>query len=204
MANYSTNIPALNPLAFGINDNPAAGIVQGEPLQDVHVAAATLQHQTRKRFAKSNPQFVTEEELVASKRRKHVVASANFDGPTPIWAQQLQQTLQDQTLQMQEMKEYMQEMKEEFQREMKQEIQRNMNRSRKYTTESIEALIRVDDGEVPGPQAPNGLWFPGNQDELMAASALRINALLGFYGLPANGLQAAKKDRLKRFLGVTL
>lgn len=200
MATYSTAIPALDPLASGNYDKPAAGIAKGEPLQDAHVAAAAQQHKTRKALAKNNPQFVTEDELVASKRRKHLVESANFDGPVPLWGLQMQQTVQ----QMQEQMQQMQQKMEKMQRQIHQESQRCMNRSRRYTRSPIEALIRLEDGQCPDQQAPNGVWFPADQNELFDADANRINALLEFYSLGAYGTQDEKMARLDQFLGVII
>ena len=45
---YANNIPALHPLAAGVDDGPAPAIAQGEPLALQDVTAARLQHQNRK------------------------------------------------------------------------------------------------------------------------------------------------------------
>jgi hypothetical protein len=64
-------------LASGAHDNPAHYIVAGEALQDGDVEAATRRHKNRKLLAKQHPPQANGAEVVASKRRKHMVQACN-------------------------------------------------------------------------------------------------------------------------------
>jgi hypothetical protein len=55
-----------------------------------------------------------------------------------------------------------------------------MNRSRKTTAESIEVLVRVDDGQFPDQHDP-AVWFPIDQNFINEATVIQLNELLGFY-----------------------
>jgi hypothetical protein len=247
MATYPVDIPALPPLASGTNDNPAPAIFEGDPLEEGHVATATIQHQTRKLLLEASPLLATQEEVVASKGRKHSVESANFDKGAPLWAENLQQNLQEQMAAMQQnlqnmegqmtkmlqnmegqmtkmqqnlegrftkmlqnlegqLNGFQQQRQQGFQliiREIQQESQRSMNRSRQSTEESIDVLVRVEDGQFPDQQDP-AIWFPIDQNILTEATVIQLDALLGFYHQNVTGTRAEKVNRLKRFLGVTL
>jgi hypothetical protein len=61
-------------------------------------------------------------------------------------------------------------------------------------------VIRLDDGQIPGPL----IWFPLNESSLMNATVAQLTDLLGFYGHDPHGTKVEKQDRLKEFLGVTL
>ena len=187
MGTYVTNIPQLDVLASGIDDNAAAAIQMGDNLDAAHVGAAIVQHKNRKRLATMNPPMALPEEVVQSKRRKHKVESANFDGPTPLWAQQMQQQ--------------MTQLQQQMERRIDRESQRSMNRSRRNTGEEIQPVIRLDDGQTP---TDHNVYFPENQVALEALTGAHVVALLNFYGLDVNGNIRARKDRLMRHLGVTL
>ena len=92
--NDPKDIPALDPLQSGKNDNPAAGIDAASPLNEINGTAA---HPTRKRLAMADPAaLATPAELTASKRRNHQVEeSAQFDGEAaPEWVQDLRRQIQ--------------------------------------------------------------------------------------------------------------
>uniref|UniRef100_A0A7S3P5F1 SAP domain-containing protein n=1 Tax=Amphora coffeiformis TaxID=265554 RepID=A0A7S3P5F1_9STRA len=214
MATYPVGIPSLPAPASGLDDNPAPAISIGDALHDDHVAAATRQHKTRKYLAHAySPQVVTDAELVASKRRKHQVESANFEpGATPMWAQVMQQTMADlqQTMQqnMADLQQNMADLQQTTQQNKSytdnliiRESQRSMNRSRKRTLDPIEMLIRVDEGDTPAGH-PN-TWFPANQNEFNAATVANLQSLLRFYGQESTGDRTTLQKRLMKFLGVT-
>lgn len=69
MAVYTRDYPALDPLASGVDDSPAEGIVAGTALSDAHITAARLQHRERKHFL-VNTGRATQDEVVASLKRK--------------------------------------------------------------------------------------------------------------------------------------
>jgi hypothetical protein len=196
MANtYAVGILPLAVLASGAEDNPAAGIAQGDALSDQHVADASKQHRNRKRLATTEEPLVTAAELVASKRRKHEVQSANFDGPVPLWAQQMHQ-------QMQQMQQQMQQQMEQIDRRIQQESERSMNRSKRKLSDPIANVIRLLDGAKPN-EAPHALWFPADYDKLARATGPSVTALLGFYGVGLGGNAEANRALLKDHLGVT-
>jgi hypothetical protein len=96
METYQVNIPPLDALASGVDDYPAGivnGITVGDNLQDANVIVSTIQHENRKRLAEVNPPYVTDNELMASKRRKHLVQACHFSGTTPPWAVQMQASI---------------------------------------------------------------------------------------------------------------
>jgi hypothetical protein len=193
MATYPDGIPALPPLASGIDDEPAPAILQGDLVQGGHVTAAMIQHQNRKVLRARIPQWVTEDEILASKHRKYHVQGVNFDpAGVPHWALAIQQTLQN-----------VQQTVERMNREIQQERQRSMNRSRKINEQPIEMLVRVDDGQMPDQQDPP-VWFPIDQNNLMNATSNQLSALLIFYGQGPAIHKQDKQNQLKRFLGVTL
>ena len=198
MGTYVTNIPQLDVLASGIDDNAAAAIQMGDNLDAAHVGAAIVQHKNRKRLATMNPPMALPEEVVQSKRRKHKVESANFDGPTPLWAQQMQQQM---TQLQQQMEQQMTQLQQQMERRIDRESQRSMNRSRRNTGEEIQPVIRLNDGQTP---TDHNVYFPENQVALEALTGAHVVALLNFYGLDVNGNIRARKDRLMRHLGVTL
>ena len=188
---YVNDIPALPPLASGVDDSSAPGITEGEPLAFRDVTAALLQHQNRKRLAVCVPILATEDELVASKRRKLTVQSSNFDGPVPAWAQQMMAAVQE-----------MREDLHQLTRRYDEEKARTMNRSQRRTTDPIEPLLRLVDGDTPNNGRHPQLWFPQNQEDLLVAAPARVNALLRFYNLGDEGNNAEKKFRLMKHLGV--
>ena len=227
------NIPALPPLASGINDDPAAGIAAGAPLQVEHLIAVRRQHRNRKEFMTLTNIQATEEEVLLSKQRKHKVESVHFQGDgVPVWAQQMQQNLQDQMQQslqghmqqsQQNLEEKLQTLKQDLQAEMQtmqqnqqqnlqaqmeliqrkisMESERSMNRSRKRSADSIEQLVREDDGLYPRDQ---NVWFPADEEALANATRGAMNPLLNFYRLPTGGTLPDKRQRLKQFLQVIL
>jgi hypothetical protein len=97
--------------------------------------------------------LATEDEVVASKRRKHDVESANYVGAAlPLWAHNLQQALQQQMTAMQQaLQQEMQQNVQRITRVILQESQRSINRSRHSNAKRIERVTRVDDGQIPGP-----------------------------------------------------
>jgi hypothetical protein len=191
---YANNIPALPPLAAGVDDGPAPAIAQGEPLAFQDVTAAHRQHRNRKRLAKNDPALVTGDELVASKRRKHTVQSSNFDGPTPAWAKQMEANMERRFEQVSRRFDLLS-------RRLDLENERGMNRSRRSATDRIVSVLRMEDGMKPN-VAPFRLWFPRNQAALVGADEVRLNALLDFYGLGQEGNDMEKKLRLMSHLGV--
>eukprot|EP00977_Amphora_coffeiformis_P020548 scaffold8371_cov199-Amphora_coffeaeformis.AAC.1 len=197
---YVTGIDPLQPLASGVDDNPAAGIAAGDVMSSQHVIDARIQHQTRKHFFQAGNQTATDDEVVNSKRRKHQVESANFDGAAPLWGQQMQHQMQQMQHQMQQMQHQMQQMQETLERKITIESERNMNRSRRSTSDPIAKLIRVNDGQYP----QDNDWPFANQNELESATGNRIHPLLVFYGLPVTGSLVERKGRLKMHLGVVL
>jgi hypothetical protein len=228
MATYPVDIPALAPLASGADDTAAPPISQGDPLDNGHVVAATFQHQNRKKLYAMSPRRATQNDVVASKHRKHLVESANFDGgAAPAWAVIMQQNLENLQQQMtaltasqQNLQQQMTAMQQNLNlqhqeslltwqqqmqlfRSMSRDIQKSMNRSRRNTEEPIEVLIRVEDGQLPTNQNPE-IWFPAKQSDLLYASVPQLSALLVFYGQDATGETAVLLSRLKGFLGVTL
>ena len=97
MENYTADIPALDPLASGVNDSPARPILAGLPLNVDDIAAAKNQYTKRKHFHKAN--YATQNELSAAKRRHIQVemehATAGAIGPA--WATGLQAALDNLT-----------------------------------------------------------------------------------------------------------
>jgi hypothetical protein len=178
MATYPVDIAALPPLASRVDDNPAPPIAQGDLLHLDHVNLAEAQFQNRRRLFKCIPPLATQDEVLASKRRKHDVESVNFVGvDVPLWAVALQQQMANMATQQQNME-----------RMIRQESQRSINRSRKSTSEPIEMVVRLNDV-----QFPNHIWFPNDQDALMLAPANRINPLLEFYDLDLIGTLTEKR-----------
>ena len=88
---YSVNIPALDPLASGVDEHSADAICQGENLDLNHVVAANRQYKNRKHLSNASPPMANEAEVARAKKRRHIVQSANFDGPVPIWAEEMKQ-----------------------------------------------------------------------------------------------------------------
>jgi hypothetical protein len=231
-ATYADGIPALAPLVSGVNDNAAATINVGQNMDGTHVTAAMHQHANRKRLAMLNPPLATPAEVVSSKRRKHKVQSANFDGPIPAWAHQMQQTMtqvqqtqtqmqqtmtrleqtqtqMQQTLtQVQQTQTQMRQTQTQMQHQTRQLVednQRSKNRSRRNDTDRIQPLIRLADGQLPvAPHLNNGVVFPANQIVLQAMTEAEIDVLLTFYALPTGGTVNAKLIRLMQHLGMTL
>jgi TolA-binding protein len=215
MATYPVDIPSLPPLASRANDNPAPPITRGELLQDNHVTAARAQHKFRKRLSECNPPLATQDEVVASKRRKHNVESANFVGASvPLWAHNLQQqiiaNMQQKMANMQEglqeqianMQQQTNQRMDRLQWQVQQESQKSINRSRRSPDEKIEMVVR-DDGEMPDEQNPP-IWFPNDHDDITLATGVEVSSLLAFYSLDPDGPATEKKIRLRRFLGVIL
>jgi len=187
-----SNIPALQGLQSEVDDYPAQNINAGDPLNDNHVVAARNQHKNRKALEMAN--LATDDEVTESKRRKHGVESANFDGSVPLWAQQMMQ-------QNQQMQQQMQQQLQRMERRIEQESQRSMNRSRRSTSDAIEQLVRLADGYYPH---QHQVWFPADQESLLTATVPNLTALLLFYNIPVNGNRQQKIASLKKFLGVTL
>jgi hypothetical protein len=208
MTDYANDIPSLPVLQSGIDDEPAAAILAGDDLDESHIVAATRQYKNRKHLAAMEPPQATQAELVSAKRRKHNVESAHFDGPTPLWAQQMQHQLQTQMQQLQtQMQQQQTQLEAQMQthytqlgRRIEIESQRSMNRSRRSTNDHIQPLVRMD-GQTP---LDTGIFFPANQIELEDITVNNLNSLLQFYGLATDGLRGPKKDRLKQHLGVVL
>ena len=201
-ATYAMDIPALAELASGIPDHPPApAIAKGEPLKDAHVAAACRQHQNRKRLAMTDPPLVTDEELVASKRRKHLVVSCNFDKSTKtIMPQELVTMMKTMEQDLKQIKQNM----EQMYRRMVEESQRSMNRSRRRNSDPIQPLIRLVDGLKPTDGGPFQVWFPVDYEDLWDGNENRINNLVAFYSLPDNGTLTEKKQLLEAHFGMIL
>ena len=91
------------------------------------MAAARQQHRNRKDLAALQIPLASKAEVLNSKRRKYQVESIHFDGPaTPIWAQQLDQNLQQQLQELKEQtKEQMHDMKEQM-HVMKEQTQQQL------------------------------------------------------------------------------
>jgi hypothetical protein len=223
---YAMPVVALAALATGANDNPAPAIALGDATGVQHVVAARAQHANRKRLATLDPPQATGTEVVDSKRRKHLVQSANFDGDVPMWAQQMQNTIQHQLQQhtntiqqrmdaiqermdtiqeqLQGMQVTQQQAMEQMDRRIQLESDRSMNRSLRTSQNPIVAVIRLSDGLRPTDNDANNLWFPEDYKRLHNATGAHINPLLAFYKLDQGGNLGDKKDRLQAHLGVTL
>jgi hypothetical protein len=202
---YAMPVVALPALATGVNDNPAPAIAMGDATGVQHVVAARAQHANRKRLAKLDPPQATETEVVDSKRRKHLVQSANFDGDVPMWAQQMQDQLTNTIQQqLQQHTNTIQQRMDTMDRRIQLESDRSMNRSLRTNQNPIVAVIRLSDGLRPTDNDANNLWFPEDYKRLQNATPARINPLLGFYQLDQGGNLGDKKDRLQAHLGVTL
>jgi len=101
MNTYTFEIEALQPLRSGVPESRSApAIAAGEVLKKSDVALAIRQHRGRESLQSVG--LVTGEEVVEALDRIHRVQSANFDGPTPDWALQMQQQFQQQSQQMQQ------------------------------------------------------------------------------------------------------
>jgi hypothetical protein len=190
-------IPALDPLASGAIDNAAAAVINaGQNLDGADVTAATRQHTSRKRLAMLDPPLATSAEVVSSKRRKHKVQSAHFDGPpaVPAWAQQMQDTLT-----RVELKPTGVEQQTRF---LLEDNQRSKNRSRRNATDPIQPLIRTADGQLPVHPHLVDVVFPANQIALEDMKGPQLNRLLTFYGLGNNGSFSEKLIRLMQHLGI--
>jgi TolA-binding protein len=217
-ATYALDIPVLGPLASGLPEIQVAAIAQGNPISSDDIVAATQQYKIRKRLQSCSPALATSNEVVQARRRKHAVESAQFDGPTPAWAQQLQAQMQGQMQQMQalqqmqaQMQGQMQQMQRDLQAQMQTqndrlerciqiESQRSRNYARHTTGSAVAKLMTASDGTMP----PGNLWFPANQNELVHATSDQMIPLFNFYQLPQNGTVAEKRDRLADHLGVIL
>jgi hypothetical protein len=198
MATYPTNIEALQALASGANDAPAAGIVKGAAVDIAHVVAASGQHTNRKRLATLAVPQATAVEVAESKRRKHLVESCNFDGDIPVWAQQMQQTFQEQ---MQTFQQTLGQTRDDVRMlgwKMDQRDQRSRNRSSGDMAHPVGKVIRLTDGAEPG----DDVWFPDNEGQLVSASGAQLENLLIFYGLPVIGTLSQKYVRVATHLGV--
>ena len=199
---------AIPGLTSGLDDNhPAAAILEGDALDDAHVAAACHHHKTRKRLATIYPHLVTQEELVASKHRKQMVVASTFvDVPMPAWGR--------------EMMKQMEQRMEQMERRLLHENQCSVNRARQHYTNYIEPVMRLTDGKKPT-DAPFNLWFPKNEnglyysqknddvvnvegEEVNQSRDNRINSLLAFYSLSDDGTIRERIDRLKAHLAVIL
>ena len=219
-AQYINDIPALPPLASGVDDSSVPAITLGDALSSQHVSAANLQHENRQGLANNVPALATEDEVVASKRRKHIVESSNFDGPIPAWGQQMLATQQQMQGAQQQMMETMKQMQvtqqqmhqqtqQQFQqmqvtlqqlvRRQDQDMDRAKLRSRRNADQTILPIRRMEDGKKPN-EAPFDLWFPNDQGELYTANRARVVALLNFYGLDQAGNDMEKKLRLLAYL----
>ncbi|CAJ1934684.1 unnamed protein product [Cylindrotheca closterium] len=109
-ATYEVHIPSLAPLASGHQEIPVPAINQGDPMTTDDIAGATSQYKMRKSIQMNHPTLVTSREVIEAKRRKHAVESAQFDGSTPAWAQQMQgqsQQIQQTQTQMQRLMQQM-------------------------------------------------------------------------------------------------
>ena len=131
-AQYINDIPALPPLASGVDDSSAPAITLGDALSSQHVSAANLQHENRQSLANIVPALATEDEVVASKRRKHIVESSNFDGPIPAWGQQMLATQQQMQGAQQQMMETMKQM-QVTQQQMHQQTQQQFQQMHQQT-----------------------------------------------------------------------
>jgi hypothetical protein len=214
MATYQSDIPALDPLASGYNDNPANGIVAGDALNDADVVAATRQHKNRKLLAVAGPTAVTAEEVAASKRRKHLVESSNFSGPVPPWALQMHASMmaiQESMLATQasvaglpQMQASVEELTGQVGRlitMLKEGRQRSMNLAIRERGNRIEPVIRLQDGAAP---VDRNVWFPASLESLTSAGNRDLNSLLRFCGLAQTGSQEERIAALKMHLGIAI
>ena len=200
-ATYALDIPVLGPLASGLPEIQVAAIAQGNPISSDDIVAATQQYKIRKRLQSCSPALATSNEVVQARRRKHAVESAQFDGPTPAWAQHLQAQMQGQMQQMQrDLQAQMQTQNDRLERCIQIESQRSRNYARHTTGSAVAKLMTASDGTMP----PGNLWFPANQNDLFSATGTQVNHLLHFYGLPEDGTVGNRRARLANHLGVVL
>ena len=121
--------------------------------------------------------------------------------------QQLQQQNQDLKQQLQQqnqdLKQQLQQQNRNLRWLLQEESARSMNRSRRYTRDRIQPLIRTSDGIFPNAPQHN-LWFPDDDHALNDATGAQVDALLQFYDLDTSGHVPERKERLKRHLQVIL
>jgi hypothetical protein len=181
METYTSDVPALAPLASGTLETMAPAIKKGDPIHADHLVASKRQLEWRETIAKYQPRSITNEELVAAERRFHVLNSLHFDvvdgEHIPRWALQLREEFR------------------ESQRRTEQAVQRSMNRGLKSTYQDLEPVIRLVDGTFPQD-------FPATVDDFMRVDEASIDEWLLFYDLQRDGTRLDKEKRLKEFWGV--
>lgn len=218
-ATYVQSIPSLEPLQSGCLEVSAESIEAGTQMSGSHIVAASRQYRTRKQRQLLLPGLVADEELVAAKRRKHAVQSAQFDGQTPRWAQQLQFQMGQMQTQLNQVQTQLNQVHtqmgqmmsgdttqlkgqlQQTQRLIQIESQRSRNYARHTNSSTIAQLVRDLDGRTP---RDDSLWFPTDYKELFQAPNVQVNPLLTFYGLDLQGTLSEKRNRLADHLGVVL
>ena len=132
----------------------------------------------------------TPDEILASKKRRDQIYSELADRANqPVWAQQMEQTLQQQIQQTQQQMTTLQ-----------QGYQRHENMI--FVTSATYEITKVqnDAGNVPG----DNIWFRTVSDLEQVTDGTDLNGLLQFYNRATNGNLRAKKTRVNRALGIRI
>jgi hypothetical protein len=186
---YLQAYPSLNPLASGRETFTAAAVNAGALLDHGDITDADLQYGHRKAFRRAD--LATVDEVFDAKRRKTSLETEhNFAGIAPVWAQQLQQGLQQQMQGLQQgMTHYLDYMDA-----------KNYNRSfLQVDTNIIGPVPHKTTGGLP---TANGVWYPESIASLDQCRNVDATALLTFYGLDNAGTCPAKRLRIKMYLGI--
>jgi hypothetical protein len=206
MNHHAIDIPSLPPLASGIAEEAAANDIQaGDAMNDENVIAAQNQYKNRKKLRDVSAAFVTDEELVSSKKRKHVVQSVRLIDPVqPPWAVQMQQQMNQMLQQMNQMQQQMHQM-HQMKMNLLASIIHEAGRTRnlaciRTNADEITRLARQVDGAIP----PANVWFPNHNEQISGATGPQLNALLEFYGLGEHGTVNDRRQRLRHFLGISI
>eukprot|EP00980_Cylindrotheca_fusiformis_P010075 scaffold2234_cov151-Cylindrotheca_fusiformis.AAC.4 len=209
MANYQIAYPALPPLASGITDSPAAAIAAGAPLNDEHMAAATLQVKNRRMLHEIH--LATDPEVQAAVKRELCVHAENAAGAVaaPLWAQALENQLNE-TLQNQ-MNETLQALQNQIndgalttqnqinalQNKM-DDIQRMLRNAGSSAPNHPIFPVRNADGILPADAAHS---FPNDRSALDSLTAPELKIFLDFYDLDTEP-ENTGLERLMLYLGI--
>jgi hypothetical protein len=187
---YFQPIPALTPLASGLVLVHAPAVAQGDPLNDINLIGAELEHSSRKMLHEFD--LASVDEVRAAKHRKQTLEIAhNFAGAAPAWAQvnmhlDLQQQMNDLQHTQQETQNYFGYYEARF-----------INRMSARVNQSI-VVPHKSTGVRP---TDTGVWFPTTVQMLQAITDDQAAVLLNFYGLPVDGNLIDKRNRLKNYFG---
>jgi len=223
---YANNYPNVAPLASGMNDNaPAAGVVQGAPLDTHDMADAEHQYESRKRLHQVDPTFATVDEVAATKIRK-IQIEAEHAAPVGIAALNnsivtlttaindpntglaaLAASINDANTGLAALAASINDANTglaAISHKFDSEMSRNINRS------SVRSMV---DATVPVPNA-QGIapprWFQNiNAGDLQALPANPndgegLDSILTFYQQPVHGNRLEKIVAVKSLLGITI